>query len=176
LPTGRNAAETALNPAHGGVITPRLPEVTVGMSLPPLQVTPTLMSAVMFAAAMWEFQKIHYDPVWAREREGLDGAILHGPALGNLLARTVGAWVGPRGRIARLAWRNHGVALLERPLTCTGAVSAVQADGRIDCALAIVDEQANQLVSGMASVYLSDAHGAAAAHASPGAASTGSAA
>ena len=126
-------------------------KVSVGDILPDFKVVPTLMSAVMYCAAMWEFQKIHFDHDWARSRENLDGAILQGPVLGNYLARCVMSWAGPRARLKHLAWRNHGVAMLDEQLICSGRVTACH-DGVIDCELHIVNPREQKLVSGSASV------------------------
>lgn len=122
-------------------------DIAVGDVLPELRLVPTLIDAVMYAAAMWEFQKLHFDDAWARS-EGLEGAILQGPALGNILTRMLGQWAGPRGRILRLSWRNRGVAVLGKPLVCRGRVSAHAASaeactdgsaaGRVECELDIV--------------------------------------
>jgi acyl dehydratase len=139
--------------------------VSVGDALPELVVTPTLMTAVMYSAAMWEFQKIHYDHEWAR-RENLDGAIVHGPVLGNYLARTVTQWTGPRARLTRLTWRHHGVAPLGRRITCTGSVTGKRLPaetecttgdigvGLIECELAIIDADRRKIVSGSACVAI----------------------
>ncbi len=142
--------------------------VAVGDALPEFKVVPTLLGAVMYCAAMWEFQKIHFDHDWAKSRENLDGAIIQGPVLGNYLARCVMGWAGPRARLTRLAWRNHGVAPLEEQLVCSGRVCARRAveaternvigmAGVIDCELAIVNPRGEKIVSGSASVALAQA-------------------
>jgi len=108
-----------------------LDQLAPGDELPTLHVTPTLMQAVMYAAAMWEFQRIHFDPVWAREAEGLDGAILQGPMLGNYLTRAIGTWARPPARLARLTWRNRGVAPLDEALRVTARVEACHRGGSL---------------------------------------------
>lgn len=139
--------------------------VSIGDTLPDFHVVPTLQGAVMYCAAMWEFQRIHYDHEWAKTQENLERAVIQGPVLGNYLAQAVARWTGPGGRLARLTWRNHGVALLDTPLVCKGRVMAKRdrdADagasagrvgtGVIDCELDIHDAGGRRILSGSASV------------------------
>ena len=149
-PTGDRDLNIQNNSTSGA----RFEAVAVGDALPDLQVTPTLQNAVMYAAAMWEFQKIHFDHEWSRTREHLDGAIIQGPVLGNYLARALGRWAGPRGRIKRLAWRNHGTAPLGEALVCSGRVTARHENGLVDCELASTNPRAEKIVSATASVQL----------------------
>jgi len=142
---------------------PLFEDVAAGLALPELRTTPTLIDAVMYAAAMWEFQKIHFDDAWARA-EQLEGAILQGPALGNILTRTLGQWAGPRARLTRLTWRNRGVALLGQPLVCRGSVRATQASdaactdgsaaGLAECELEIVDGAGRAILAADAAMLL----------------------
>ncbi len=139
-----------------------LDRLVPGDVLPPLHITPTLMQAVMYAAAMWEFQRIHFDPVWAREKEGLQGAIIHGPLLGNYLTRAIASWARPPARLTRLTWRNRGVAPIDEALQCTGRVAAQHPPGslaelacghaRIEIELAILNPRAESILIGTAHV------------------------
>lgn len=142
---------------------PAFDSLVAGTLLPDLVVTPELIDAVQYAAAMWEFQKLHFDPDWARA-EGLDGPIAQGPLLGNYLARLVGGWAGPRGRLVRLSWRNRGVAVLGHSLTCSGRVTGTAPDSRpcmdgspaglVRCDLAITSAAGAPLLAGHAEVLL----------------------
>ena len=142
---------------------PLFEDVAAGLVLPELHLTPTLIDAVMYAAAMWEFQKIHFDDAWARG-EQLEGAILQGPALGNILTRTLGQWAGPRARLTRLSWRNRGVAVLGQPLVCRGSVCATEASdasctdgsaaGLAACELDIVDGAGRAILAANATILL----------------------
>ncbi len=134
-------------------------QVSVGDALPPLRLTPTLADAVMYSAAMWEFQKIHFDDEWSRTREGLQGAILQGPALGNHLSRMVMQWVGERGRMQFLNWRNHGIAPLGETLTFSGQVTAKRLaddprNGILECELVIHNPRGQAIVSATAGVQV----------------------
>lgn len=103
----------------------------------------------MYAAAMWEFQRLHFDHDWAR-REGLARAVVQGPLLGNYLAQTVEEWTAGVPELERVAWRHHAVVSVGEPLTCGGTVSAPDVDGRREAVLWIRDSQAATVVSGSA--------------------------
>lgn len=112
---------------------------TVGDVIGPVRHQPTLTDLVMFAAAMWEFQRIHFDPAWAR-REGLDAPIVHGPMLGTLLARALEDWAGDAGRLEHLRWRNERLAHVDEALEVGGQVLTTrEVNGGLacDCGLTI---------------------------------------
>ena len=57
-------------------------------NLPELRLRPDLLDTVRYAAAMWEFQLLHFDHERARA-EGLERAIVQGPLMGTYLARVL---------------------------------------------------------------------------------------
>jgi hydroxyacyl-ACP dehydratase HTD2-like protein with hotdog domain len=120
-----------------------------GEPLPELAVRPELIDAVMYAAAMWEFQRLHFDHDWAR-REGLPGPIVQGPLLGNYLARAVTAAMPPGTELERLAWRNRAVVGVGEPLRVGGTLAPTDANGRRDVELWVVDGSGTTVVSGSA--------------------------
>ena len=101
----------------------------MGERLPSLVLTPTPVDAVMYAAAMWEFQRLHFDDEWARSREALPGSILQGPLLDNYLAAYL-VWLwGTQAGIRALDWRHHAPVVIGRPVTCRGEVESVADEG-----------------------------------------------
>ena len=136
--------------------------ITGGDAMPVFVIRPTLRHAVMYAAAMWEFQRIHYDDRYAREQEGLPGAVVQGPVLGNYLTQAVAAWTGPEGMLKRLEWRNHGLVAFGDDIRCEGVVLAAQpglgSDGgrlvRVDCALEMLNQRNEKVVSANATVEI----------------------
>lgn len=151
--------------------------VTVGDRLPVFMVQPTIRNAVMYAAAMWEFQRIHYDHEWARDQEGLPGAVVQGPVLGNYLAQAVAHWTGPDAALKHLEWRNHGLVAFGDTVNCEGTVTAKHREGSamtandgdgvpvLEYALALVNQRGEKVLSGTARVELRPASGATGAHA-----------
>lgn len=61
-------------------------DVTVGETLPPLEITITLTSLVMYAGATWDFHRYHYDPAFVTAL-GLPAPLMDGQMVGALLAR-----------------------------------------------------------------------------------------
>ena len=103
----------------------------------PVVWTPSALDTVRYAAAMWEFQRLHFDPEWAG-REGLDRPIVQGPLLGTRLAQLVEDWARPRGgRLTQLRWRNQSNVDLGEEVTLSGQVVATADDGALTLDLAI---------------------------------------
>jgi acyl dehydratase len=133
-------------------VTPQ-PKFEVGERLINHEIKPTSIQVVMYAAAMWEYQRIHFDHAWA-EREGLPAPIVHGPLLGNYLVQTVERWCGSLARLVELEWRNRGIAPIGEPLTAGGVVTGVAADdsGLVTCDLWIDDAGGERIVTASASL------------------------
>jgi hydroxyacyl-ACP dehydratase HTD2-like protein with hotdog domain len=111
------------------------------VDLPELALRPGLLDTVRYAAAMWEFQLLHFDPERARA-EGLDRPIVQGPLLGTYLARVLDG----AGTLEHLAWRNHAVVPVDTGLVCGGSL----VDGA--ATLWIRDTAGTTVVSGSARV------------------------
>jgi hydroxyacyl-ACP dehydratase HTD2-like protein with hotdog domain len=123
-------------------------EIRDDPTLPELAVQPGLLDTVMYAAAMWEFQRLHFDQEWAM-REGLARPVVQGPLLGNYLARMLDAGMPEGFELAHLAWRNRAVVYVGENLRCGGTLTA-QADGTLDAALWIRDGSDTTVVTGTA--------------------------
>ncbi|MGH3763027.1 hypothetical protein [Actinophytocola sp.] len=87
------------------------------MDLPDLRLRPGLLDTVRYAAAMWEFQLLHFDPERARA-EDLAGPIVQGPLLGTYLVRVLDG----AGTLEHLEWRNHAVVPVGTDLVCGGTL------------------------------------------------------
>lgn len=143
---------------QGDVRPADLTQTEVGEELPTFTVNPSLIQVVMYAAAMWEYQRIHFDQEWA-EREGLPGPIVHGPLLGNYLVQAVTYWAGETAAIRHLEWRNRGLALIGEPLSCEGVVTATASDTDTDTRtikldLWIDNPRNDRLVTGSATIVV----------------------
>ena len=128
----------------------------IGDGLPVFRIRPTLCNAVMYAAAMWEFQRIHYDEHWARDAEGLPGAVVQGPVLGNYLVQAVQRWIGPTGTLRRIDWRNQGLVLFGDDLRCEGAIVAMSGSSSLEvqCTLSMRNQRDEEVMSAKATVEL----------------------
>ncbi len=104
-------------------------DVEPGDELPPLIVTVDETQMFFFSAATYNGHRIHYDKQWARDVEGYDDVLVHGPLQAALLARAITDWIGGRGRLVEYAVQNRGVAFPGQPLTFGGAVTTKRLDG-----------------------------------------------
>jgi hydroxyacyl-ACP dehydratase HTD2-like protein with hotdog domain len=146
--------------------------IAAGDRIPEFAIRPTLRHAVMYAAAMWEFQRIHYDERWAREEEGLPGAVVQGPVLGNYLVQALARWTGRGAALRRLSWRNHGLVVFGDDIRCVGQVTAARiarnggAESQcVECSLEMLNQRGEKVVSATAQLEF-----ALAAPGAPGAA------
>ncbi|MPZ79579.1 MAG: hypothetical protein GEV28_03915 [Actinophytocola sp.] len=111
--------------------------------LPELRLRPGLLDTVRYAAAMWEFQLLHFDHERARA-EGLERSIVQGPLLGTYLVRLLGG----AGPLEHLEWRNHAVVPVDTDLVCGGTLDRGTGEAR----LWIRDGAGTTVVSGSALV------------------------
>jgi hydroxyacyl-ACP dehydratase HTD2-like protein with hotdog domain len=99
-------------------------DIDVGEHIPALTVTADETQLFFFSAATYNGHRIHYDKEWARDTEGYDNVLVHGPLQAALLARAVGDWIGGRGRLVSFSVQNRAVALPGQVLTFGGVVTA----------------------------------------------------
>lgn len=121
-----------------------------GVPIPAWTVTPGLIDTVLFAGAMWEFQRLHFDHEWARQ-EGLERAIVQGPLLGNYLTRTVDEQLQGAYEIDRITWRNRATVCVEEVLTCAGTLRVDGLD-RPTADLWITDQTDTTVISASAAL------------------------
>lgn len=119
-----------------------------GRDIPEWTVTPGLIDTVMYAAAMWEFQRLHFDDEWARQ-EGLERPIVQGPLLGNYLTRTVDEQLDGAFEIEQITWRNRATVGVGETLTCGGTLFASDT-GPATADLWITDHLGSVVISGSA--------------------------
>ncbi|WAC89177.1 MaoC family dehydratase [Mycobacterium sp. Aquia_213] len=98
-------------------------DIDVGEQIPALTVTADETQLFFFSAATYNGHRIHYDKEWARDVEGYDNVLVHGPLQAALLARAVGDWIGGRGRLVSFSVQNRATALPGEPLTFGGVVT-----------------------------------------------------
>ena len=132
---------------------PDTPSWSVGISLPPLLVTPTRAHLFMFSAVTWNRHHVHYDR-GAAIREGLSDVVVHRGLVGNYLARLLTEWMGDSGgAIESLAWRMLRSAVPDATLTCRGQLTAVEYTGTDEvatCQLEVVDKVEDVIATGSA--------------------------
>jgi len=96
-------------------------EIAEGAELPAWSVSANEVQLMVFSAITWNPHRIHYDRDYAHT-EGHRDVIVHGPLQGAWLSQYVTDWMGPLGRLKRLAWQNRGSAAVNEPLTFRGRI------------------------------------------------------
>ncbi|OQZ89808.1 acyl dehydratase [Mycobacterium alsense] len=107
---------------------PFFDDIAVGDQIPTLTVTVDETQLFFFSAATYNAHRIHYDKQWAREVEGYDDVLVHGPLQAALLARAIGDWIGGRGRLVSFSVQNRAVAHPGEALSFGGEVTAKRLD------------------------------------------------
>lgn len=98
-------------------------DIAVGDPIPTLTVTVDETQMFFFSAATYNGHRIHYDKEWARDTEGYDNVLVHGPLQAALLARALGDWIGGRGRLVMFSAQNRAIAYPGEPLSFGGEVT-----------------------------------------------------
>lgn len=102
--------------------------MAVGMSLPVLRKAPNEASIFFYSAATWNGHRIHYDRAYARS-EGHKDMVLQGTLQGNWLVELVQSYLGVRGRVVRLKYRNVRTAYVNQDFTVRGTITKVSGPG-----------------------------------------------
>jgi len=88
-----------------------------------------------FSAATYNGHRIHYDKDFARNVEGYDNVLVHGPLQAALLSRALTDWIGGDGWLVAFSVQNRAIAHPGQELTFGGVVT----DKRITDGVAQVD-------------------------------------
>ena len=110
-----------------------------------------------FSAATYNGHRIHYDPLWARDTEGLDDILVHGPLQAAIAAAWLRGWAGRLGRLDRIRFEHRGSAFPDSPLHFAGAVTARRragVDALVDISFAERAEDGRLLMPGTATLAL----------------------
>jgi hydroxyacyl-ACP dehydratase HTD2-like protein with hotdog domain len=98
-------------------------DVNTGDKIPVLTVAVTETQMFFFSAATYNGHRIHYDKDWARDVEGYDNVLVHGPLQAALLSRALTDWIGGDGRLVAFSVQNRAIAYPGQPLTFGGVVT-----------------------------------------------------
>ena len=123
--------------------------VSVGDALPPFEKKVRLPDMMAYAAATWDFARIHYDAPYARSQR-LPSPVVDGQMLGAFLAQLVQNWAGPTAFLQNLEFRNAGMVFPGDVLTCGGSVTAIRQEDvntLIDCDLWIDNQEGERVVA-----------------------------
>ena len=98
-------------------------DVEIGSEITALPVTVTETQMFFFSAATYNGHRIHYDKEWARDVEGYDNVLVHGPLQAALLSRSLTDWIGGAGRLVAFSAQNRAIAYPGEELVFGGVVT-----------------------------------------------------
>ena len=104
---------------------------------------------VLYGAATWDWNRMHYDVEHAH-RLNLPAPVIDGQEFGAFLARAALEWAGPRAFLKRLALRMKAMAFAGDTLRAEGEVKemrdgAVVLTQRLTCGERLVAEATTEL-------------------------------
>lgn len=107
-------------------------DIDAGDAIPVLTVTVDETQMFFFSAATYNGHRIHYDKDWARDTEGYDDVLVHGPLQAALLSRALTDWIGGDGRLVMFSVQNRAVAHPGQALTFGAVVTGKRPEGLVD--------------------------------------------
>ncbi|MGA9358055.1 MAG: MaoC/PaaZ C-terminal domain-containing protein, partial [Mycobacterium sp.] len=98
-------------------------DVETGTAITPLTVSVSETQMFFFSAATYNGHRIHYDKDFARNVEGYENVLVHGPLQAALLSRALTDWIGGDGRLVAFSVQNRAIAHPGQELTFGGVVT-----------------------------------------------------
>jgi len=134
---------------------PRLQDLTLDLSIPSREHTPTNVSLFLYNAAIWNPHRIHYDEIYTTQVERHPGVVIDGPLQGDWLTQVVLDWLGEDGTLVEFEYTNRRASYLGATLTAVGRISGIDAPTRtVTLDIGIVAADGAVLTPGRAVVRL----------------------
>ena len=130
--------------------------IEVGMGIPSYTTSVSTRRSAVWAAACRDFDPIHYDHEYAREKK-LPQAIVNGRFKVALLIKLLTDWIGAEGWVCRIAAQHRGMDLTDNRMAVKGVVrDKVEKQGQrlVECDVWIEDPDGNKTCLGNATVAL----------------------
>ena len=127
-----------------------------GQEIPPYRVTVSKAQMMMYAAATWNPNQLHWDSDFCKKR-GFAEANIAGPMFGDYLAEMLVKWVGDPSRLKSLDYVNRNMAFPGDTLICRGKALGRPRQGNtelIDCQVWVENQKGEILVQGSGQVSL----------------------
>jgi acyl dehydratase len=129
--------------------TKTLRDVSPGEKLAPLERTFTLVDLVLYGAATWDWNRMHYD-IEHTHRLKLRAPVIDGQEFGAFFARAALEWAGPRALVKRLGFRMKAMAFAGDTLRAEGEVKetrggTVVLSQRLTCGDRLVAEATTEM-------------------------------
>ena len=135
---------------------PNLEKITAGQEISPYPVTVSKVQMMMYAAATWNPNQLHWDSDFCRKR-GFADANIAGPMFGDYLAEMLGQWAGNPLNLKSLEYKNRHMGFPGDTLICRGRVKEKRRDGNAilgDCQVWAENQKGGILAEGTAIVII----------------------
>lgn len=110
-------------------------DLSIGQLLPPISKTFSAADLMAYGAATWDWHRVHYDLVRAREI-GFPNVFVDGQTYGAIFARHAMDWLGPKAFIRKMRLQYRTMVFAGETIAGTGAVIEVQILD--DCAIVVL--------------------------------------
>lgn len=97
-------------------------------TMPSEEITFSLTSLIMYAAATWDFHRYHYDADFV-EKIGLPAPFVDGQMIGALLSSRLMRWAGPNAFVRKISYRQRATVYVDEKVILTGKVVARAVEG-----------------------------------------------
>jgi hydroxyacyl-ACP dehydratase HTD2-like protein with hotdog domain len=132
-------------------------DVSVGEEIPSLTKDVNTVNILMYVAAVWLMDRIHFDNPYAVKRRGLPDIVAPGNMAGDYYVQLLSDWAGEKGRLRKVGLQFRNFMIPGNVLTCGGRVTAKTVEdgkGRVDLDLWIRNQDGVVCVPGKGVVEL----------------------
>jgi acyl dehydratase len=97
-------------------------DVVEGEEIPSIRKNVTSVNILMYVAAVWLMDRIHFDHPFATGRRGLPGVVAPGNMAGDYYAQLLGEYAGDGGLVRKMSFQFRSFMLADDVLTVGGKV------------------------------------------------------
>lgn len=132
-------------------------DVREGQDIPSLRKDVSTVNILMYVAAVWLMDRIHFDEPFATKRRGLPGVVAPGNMGGDYYAQLLSEFAGERGQVRKMSFQFRSFMLAGDVLEVGGKVvkkSVRDGKGVVDLELWIRNKDGVNCVPGKGEVEL----------------------
>jgi hydroxyacyl-ACP dehydratase HTD2-like protein with hotdog domain len=132
-------------------------DVEVGQEIPSLTKNVNTVNILMYVAAVWLMDRIHFDNPYAVKRRGLPDIVAPGNMAGDYYVQLLNDWAGEKGRLKKIGLQFRNFMIPGNVLTCGGRItgkSVEDSKGRVELELWIRNQDGVVCVPGKGVVEL----------------------
>jgi acyl dehydratase len=132
-------------------------DVVEGQQISPLEKEITTINMLMYLAAVWLMDRIHFDYLYATERRGLPNVVAPGTMGVDYFAQLLHDWAGEKGELRKLSVQYRKFMLPGDILTCGGKIIrkyTKEENGFVELELSLINQKGIICALGIGTVNL----------------------